>query len=200
MSAHRNDSDLRNVTRASAHRVDSLALETYGQGSDPVGQRRSGHVGRGLFTPMRYQDFVQFQQQHHDPRTNQVNLSSHRVEPAVFWGRMPTQCRVTQSVAEWTPQLNRLLTIPIEPLQPPADFDWNEVPDFETSAGQQPAPLLDQQVLSSLRLEFQSGSGSRDGCGRRSAQRKNDTAPRASGSVYKTQRSVYARRRPPPGR
>jgi len=86
--------------------------------------------------PTRYQDFAQFQV-NFDPRTMQTVQPVRRTDPAVFSGRMPTQFRVTQTVAQWTPQLNRLLTIPLEPTPAVASFDWDEVPDFKTETGLQ---------------------------------------------------------------
>jgi hypothetical protein len=92
---------------------------------------------RGLLMPMRYQDFAQFHSDYMftNPTAFQA-MHNQRVQPAYFNGRMPSQCAMTQAVPQWTPQLNRLLTIPIEQPKDLPKFDWDQVPDFKTLKGQ----------------------------------------------------------------
>lgn len=93
-------------------------------------------VGRGLFTPLQYQEFAQFQVFAYDPRTGQpLGPQVQRSGSAVYYGRMPMQCRVVQGVSQWSPQLNRQLTIPLQLPKDLPDFNWDEVPDFRTEAG-----------------------------------------------------------------
>jgi hypothetical protein len=115
-------------------------------------------IGRGLFTPTRYQDFAQFQAVDFDPRTLQPIVRKQQVDPAVFYGRMPTQCRVVQEVSQWTPQLNRLLTIPIKPPTDAPNFDWDEVPDFKSPEGlQRLRERISQSFTLSGSQQLQSG-------------------------------------------
>jgi len=98
-------------------------------------QLMSTDVGRGLFMPLLYQDFAQFTN-YYDPYATQ-NMPVRRAGPALYAGRMPTQATIEQLIPQWTPQLNRVLTIPLQ--QPPdlPAFDWDEVPDFRTDEGRQ---------------------------------------------------------------
>jgi len=91
---------------------------------------------RGLMMPLRYQDFAQFNsyQMYYDPVSWQA-AQGKRTQPAVFQGRMPSQCAMTQGVPQWTPQLNRMLTIPIEQPQDLPQFDWGEIPNFKSPDG-----------------------------------------------------------------
>jgi hypothetical protein len=92
---------------------------------------------RGLLMPMRYQDFAQFNSDYmfNNPGAFQA-MQGQRVQPAYFNGRMPSQCAMTQAVPQWTPQLNRSMTIPIEQPKDLPEFDWDQVPDFKTPEGQ----------------------------------------------------------------
>lgn len=68
-------------------------------------------VGRGLFCPQRHQDFSR-QAYYYGPYGYQM-WNDQRAEPASFIGRMPTRTTVIQRIGQWTPQLNRTLTIPL---------------------------------------------------------------------------------------
>lgn len=93
-------------------------------------------TGRGLMMPLRYQDFAQFGSGYMfaNPAAFEARQGM-RTQPAYFSGRMPSQCAMLQGVPQWTPQLNRVLNIPIEPPQDLPPFDWDEVPDFKSPAG-----------------------------------------------------------------
>lgn len=90
-------------------------------------------VGRGLFMPLRHQDFGESNYYMYGPYTyNQ--WQEQRTGPALFAGRMPNRCIAGQAVPQWTPQLNRRFTIPLatEQSAEAVDFDWDDVPAFGT--------------------------------------------------------------------
>jgi hypothetical protein len=79
---------------------------------------------------LRHEDFGQDMMSMYGPYRYQTARET-RAAPARIRGRMPSQCRVDQVVPQWTPQLNRLFTIPLE-AKPDSGFrfDWDHVPDF----------------------------------------------------------------------
>ena len=107
-------------------------------------------VGRGLCMPARYQDFAQLGSMTFDSSTGQYTTIG-KTEPAMYAGRMPTQSKLVQTVPQWTPQLNRILTIPLQQPDNMPDFDWTEVPDFETEAGRQ---RLNDRIRQSFGVEL----------------------------------------------
>lgn len=89
-------------------------------------------VGRGLFMPLRHQDFGQSTYAMYGPYGYQT-WQEQRAGPASFGGRMPIRCVVNQTVPQWTPQLNRMFTIPLAAAAPAVSpFDWDDVPAFGT--------------------------------------------------------------------
>jgi hypothetical protein len=90
-------------------------------------------VGRGLFMPLRHQDFGQNSYYMYGPY-GYNNWQEQRAGPAYFGGRMPIRCVVNQSVPQWTPQLNRIFTIPLSSAAASSQspFDWDDVPAFGT--------------------------------------------------------------------
>ncbi|MBL8850377.1 MAG: hypothetical protein JNG89_11920 [Planctomycetaceae bacterium] len=98
-------------------------------------QLMSTDVGRGLFMPLLYQDFAQFTN-YYDPYGMQ-NMPVRRAGAALYAGRMPTQSNIEQLIPQWTPQLNRMLTIPLEQPSDLPPFDWDEIPDFKSDEGRQ---------------------------------------------------------------
>ena len=89
-------------------------------------------VGRGLFIPLRHQDFGEGAYYLYGPY-NYNQWREQRTGPALFAGRMPNRCVAGQAVPQWTPQLNRRFTIPLA-AEPAAagGFDWDDVPAFGT--------------------------------------------------------------------
>jgi hypothetical protein len=89
-------------------------------------------VPRGLFMPLRFQDFGQGMMWMYGPY-GYPQWNETRATPALLDGRMPSAFRAVQLVPQWTPQLNRILTIPLQETQTAtANFDWDQVPDFGT--------------------------------------------------------------------
>lgn len=88
-------------------------------------------VGRGLFMPLRYQDFGEANYYMYSPSSYRA-WQNQRTEPAAFAGRMPIRSVVVQAVPQWTPTLNRLFTIPLAVEEPSnqTGFDWDDVPAF----------------------------------------------------------------------
>src|SRR5690606_24729653 len=107
-------------------------------------------IGRGLCMPTRYQDFASFQNMYYDPYSNQYTTVS-RAEPAVYQGRMPSQCTLSQSVPQWTPQLNRSLTIPLDQPDDAPDFDWSQTPQFDSEKGR---AALRERIRQSFGVEL----------------------------------------------
>lgn len=109
-------------------------------------------VGRGLFMPLRHQDFGQVQYWMYGPYGYNM-WQEQRSGPASFSGRMPNRCIVGQAVPQWTPQLNRLFTIPLmaAAAEPAGSFDWNDVPAFGT-------PGAEAAIVQRVQQTFGSGA------------------------------------------
>ncbi len=90
----------------------------------------STELSRGLFMPLRHEDFGQDMMSMYGPYRYQPGRET-RAAPPRLTGRMPAQCRADQLVPQWTPQLNRILTIPLK-TRPDSQFqfDWDRLPDF----------------------------------------------------------------------
>ncbi len=87
-------------------------------------------VGRGLFIPLRFEDFGQDLWMYgyggpYGPYGYQQPQT--RAKPALIVGRLPIQAEAQQSVPQWTPQLNRITTIPIaERMASLEGIDWDQ--------------------------------------------------------------------------
>jgi hypothetical protein len=104
-------------------------------------------LGRGLFMPLRYEDFGQDMMSMYGPYNYRARGDTRAAPPRVT-GRMPAQCRADQLVPQWTPQLNRMLTIPLEAKPDPQfQFDWDQLPDFG-------APGADGMLAERVRQAF----------------------------------------------
>jgi hypothetical protein len=93
-------------------------------------------VTRGLFSPLRYQDYSGHNLLSYGPYGYPGQQQERRVGAPLIVGRMPSACDIVQAIPQWTPQLNRLLTIPLaEAKSSNATFDWDAAAEFSTEAG-----------------------------------------------------------------
>jgi hypothetical protein len=88
-------------------------------------------VRKGVFSPMAsgqmisddpYQQAMYQQQQMYGRRAGMMRGESANRPPARMVGRVPTEFTVTQDVAKWTPQLNRMFWIPGTQDETPVDW------------------------------------------------------------------------------
>ncbi|MCA9029824.1 MAG: hypothetical protein KDA66_03390 [Planctomycetaceae bacterium] len=78
-----------------------------------------------LFTPLVYQRFTS-EADSWELQVNQRRMqNAGTVGKPVFNGQLPQYSTVSQSVPQWTPQLNRLSRIPNKDVREPSGFDWN---------------------------------------------------------------------------
>jgi hypothetical protein len=68
-------------------------------------------------------------------RLDDREMSESRSTPMIVSGMLPHHGEALQSVPQWTPQLNRTLRIPAEPVAEPSGFDWSVPIDPFTPEG-----------------------------------------------------------------
>lgn len=92
-------------------------------------QTMTTDVERGIFSPLDHQRFGTYGYR------NYYRNSPGMVGRPEYRGRMPLRYSATQQLPQWTPQLNRLLTI--SPKRAAVDFDWDLKLRFGTAQGRQ---------------------------------------------------------------
>ena len=91
-------------------------------------------IGRGLFVPLRFQDFGDENYWMYATGFN-YQIEQVRPGPAIVTGRLPIRASAMQAVPQWTPQLNRIMTIPRSLGDEPAfEMPWSQPPDLTLPA------------------------------------------------------------------
>ncbi|MBX3436638.1 MAG: hypothetical protein KF861_04040 [Planctomycetaceae bacterium] len=99
----------------------------------------STELRRALYTPVSHDEFIAADWQY-NPYSNYRQAPRGQSAPPLIAGRPPQRLQVSQQIAQWTPQLNRTLTIPRfdrddddeQATQP--TFDWNLSADWRSIA------------------------------------------------------------------
>ena len=107
------------------------------------GQTAETQANRALFVPMNTQ-------QYDLPEDLQIArqrgvLRSSLVSAPRYAGWIPGQCTVSQDIPQWTPQLNRMMTIAPAPADYPAGFDWDAISVADLD-GDKPRQALQAKV------------------------------------------------------
>lgn len=90
-------------------------------------QTVSTELSQTIFTALNHEQF--------DGTGNQYGYGqpSELVAPPEYRGRVPLRYRAIQHLPQWTPQLNRMLSI--APERPPVEFDWGSTDAIQTEFG-----------------------------------------------------------------
>ena len=85
------------------------------------------------------------------PFAGEGELSSAKSPPRIE-GRIPTQFEVTQDLAKWTPQLNRMFWIPGSADEQPVD--WNAITEGQFAPGQQTTHVASAELQDRVKQQF----------------------------------------------
>ena len=92
-----------------------------------VGQTVQTTANRAMFVPLTVQQSdVPMDVQYQTGSVREKARSPHQSDP-IYNGWIPGQCTVSQTVPQWTPQLNRLMQIAPSATDYPPGFDWDSI-------------------------------------------------------------------------
>lgn len=131
-----------------------------------------------------------------NPGTNQFDDDSPDIRMTTE-GRIPTEYRVTQFVPKWTPQINRIFSIPAEPDSP--KVDWIEWDLDKSKRDQILKHSLPANLMETTRKNF--GQGAMVACfagvggwafDQSPGWYSNQSQPQSVGNIYPGTRSNYS--------